>query len=107
MHVGQRDLAALFGGNETAQALTLGFAPAFPPAGREIVYTPATGRKPTQWEIRADGAGRIRLGQGSGADEARPAVSPDGSLVVYESVLRHRSRLFAAIRWYRRYGAAL
>jgi Tol biopolymer transport system component len=62
--------------------------------GEWIVYSHVVGKTPALWRIRRDGTGRSRLGRGSGADEYGPAVSPDGSLVVYESVFRNRYRLF-------------
>ena len=54
----------------------------------------SSGKTPALWRIRRDGTGRTRIGRGSGAEEYGPAVSPDGSLVVYESVSGNRYRLF-------------
>jgi Tol biopolymer transport system component len=83
-----------FTDGDTARAIARGRDPVFAPDSKWIVYSQRVDDQPTLWRIRRDGVGRARLGKGSGADEVGPAVSPDGSLVVYESVLENRYRLF-------------
>ncbi|MFP8879590.1 MAG: hypothetical protein VCE43_09160 [Myxococcota bacterium] len=77
-----------------ARPITSGRSPAFSPDGQWIVFGRGDGETAKLWRIHTDGGGRTRLGIGSGAEEYRPAVSPDGRFVVYESVVDNRSRLF-------------
>jgi Tol biopolymer transport system component len=83
-----------FTDGDSARVSTRGRDPSFAPDSEWIVYSQRDDDQPTLWRIRRDGAGRTRLGRGSGTDEYGPSVSPDGSLVVYESVLENRYRLF-------------
>ncbi len=83
-----------FADEEPARVIAQGREPSFSPDGQWIVYSRAVGKTLALWRIRRDGSGRTRLGRGSGADEVGPAVSPNGSLVIYESVFRDRYRLF-------------
>ena len=77
-----------------ATPVTPGLAPSFSPDGEWIVFGRGSGSSSRLWRIRSDGVGRTRLGIGSGGEEYRPVVSPDGRYVVYESVVENRSRLF-------------
>ncbi len=78
-----------------ARAISPGFHPSFSQDGEWIVYNQTMRRASTRlWRIHRNGAGRRAIGEWTGDEERRPQVSPDGKLVVYESIVENRYRLF-------------
>jgi Tol biopolymer transport system component len=62
--------------------LSPGRHPSFSSDGEWIAFAAPAGRELRIWRIRPDGTGRAPIGHGI-RHEARPAFSPDGTLVVY------------------------
>jgi hypothetical protein len=77
-----------------ARPISPGYNPSFSPDGEWIVYNQRSRGSPRLWRIHKSGSGRRLIGEWSGTEEIRPRVSPDGAIVVYESVLDNRFRLF-------------
>jgi hypothetical protein len=62
--------------------LAPGRQPRYTPDGAWIVFSAPVQREWRVWRVRPDGTGRSPIGNGQ-RNEARPAVSPDGSYVTY------------------------
>ena len=78
----------------SSRTIAPGAEPRFTADSQWIIYTSQRRGHSTLWRIRPNGSGRSRIGSGTGFDEMRPASSPSGRFVVYQSEANSRSRLF-------------
>jgi len=83
-------------GEAEPRALGRGAQPRFSRDGRFIVFTRLRGDSSDVWLMRSDGSARRAITDSALHDEEYPAVSPDGSHVVYASArgARGESQLF-------------